>query len=197
MSAASGSANWTKRSDKSWHAPDENQSGAWSGSWQTWDSSYYKNRDDWKADYGTSSTKDPYSVNVERAEHNRRWTHPKHTGVHDLDLQQRPTTPERNWAAPEEPRHGELPPSESRFVSPLGASQRERVAGEKVWYEHDRDGTVMVTEEPNGKESRKRVSASPTAAVTPSRQTCKPLYTNKDGGGFFHLEGYQCNTGKE
>ena len=36
-------------------------------------------------------------------------------------------------------------------------------------YEHDREGTVMVTEHVKVTESRKRVSASSTAAVTPSR----------------------------
>ena len=106
MSAASGSANWTKRSDESWNAPEENQSGAWSGSWYPWDSNY-KKRDDWNAGYVASGTKEPYPVNVERAEPYRRWIHPKHTDI--LDLQQRPTTPERNWAAQEEPRHGDLP----------------------------------------------------------------------------------------
>jgi hypothetical protein len=189
MSAASGSANWTKRTDDSWNAPSVNQSGAWNGSWYSWDSNY-KKRDEGSADYMASGTpkQDP-DENFERAEPHRRWIHPKHTDV--LDLKQRPMTPERSWAAPEEPSYVGLPPSGSRCVSPHGASQRERVAGEKVWYERDWKGTVMITEEPNGKESRKRVSASPTAAVTPSRQSDEPPYH-----GYFLREGHLWDDGK-
>ena len=66
-----------------------------------------------------------------------------------------------------------------------------------MWYERDRDGTVMVTEGPNGKESRKRVSASPTAAVTPSRQPSKPLYNREEGGGYFLREGHQWDDGQK
>jgi hypothetical protein len=172
MSAASGSANWTKRTDDSWNIPSSKRSEPWSGSWHSWGNN--EKRDEWSADYMAAGTPKPDpDQNFERAEPYRQWTHPKHTNV--LDLKQRPMTPERSWATPpekpEESSYVGLPPSRSRCVSPHGASQRERVAGERVRYEHDRKGTVMVTEQTNGKESRKRVSASSTAAVTPSRQT--------------------------
>jgi hypothetical protein len=60
------------------------------------------------------------------------------------------------------------------------------VAGDRVRYEHDREGnTVMVTE------SRKRVSASTSAAVTPSREAQDRVL------GYFVREGHVSTAIKE
>jgi hypothetical protein len=77
-----------------------------------------------------------------------------------IDLDKRPPT--RESVA------GGFPPSSSRCVTPHGESLRESVAGEKVRYERDQEGTIMITE------SRKRVSASATAATTPEDLDKRP-----------------------
>jgi hypothetical protein len=61
-----------------------------------------------------------------------------------------------------------------------------------VRYEHDREGTVMVTETVKVTESRKRVSASSTAAVTPSRHADEDRVH-----GYFVREGHVSTAIKE
>ena len=122
----------------------------------------------WSVDSMTSRTPKPDSEhNFERIKPQEEWRQPQPRNR----LDQRPLTPERRTtppmaAEPQRQCYSGGPPTGSRCVPPLGVSQQECVEGERVRCEHDRQGnTYTITE------SRKRVSASTTAAVTPSRET--------------------------
>ncbi len=126
--------------------------------------------------------------NFERIEPQAEWREPKPQNLHN----QRPLTPERKatpptMVEPQRPCYSGGPSStRSRCVSPLGVSQRECVEGDRVRYEHDREGnTYIVTE------SRKRVSASATAVATPSQEAQDRVL------GYFVREGHVSTAIKE